>query len=400
MALDPRIILGGVANTHPTLLNDPMDLAVKASQNRLVQRHIQALDTEDARTNKLAMLAQSAVKNGVYDPELHKSLLNQAGEIEKAQTVQKSQNDSLQEQRLQAQQKIEGEIKKVEYLSNTAQGVHDQASLDAFRKHANEIVPGSIDGLPTVYADGVMDPILAQAATHQQNMTAQLAKDQLDWQKQHGNDTLQVQREVQQQSALNSKANFDETKRYHDLQTGAAQGANNVQSNQNMFQNEQKLNADHQAESKNFVGVRDAYARLREALPEAHTHSPAALAAGTMYMKLLDPGSVVRESELGMALNATGVWDKALNYANTLANGGTLTESQVKEFSSMSRKLYDAAEKNQNSLNDQYKKRATEYGMNPDHVITDYGHQIHEQDALDQMTPEGRAAYLKATGGE
>jgi hypothetical protein len=67
------------------------------------------------------------------------------------------------------------------------------------------------------------------------------------------------------------------------------------------------------------------------------------LAAATKIMKILDPGSVVRESELGMAMAATGVEDKVRNYANMVMTGEKLTPSQRKDFVELSDKLYNAA---------------------------------------------------------
>jgi len=45
------------------------------------------------------------------------------------------------------------------------------------------------------------------------------------------------------------------------------------------------------------------------------------LAGVTKFMKLLDPESVVRESEVGLARNATGLYDKLKNYYETISTG-------------------------------------------------------------------------------
>ena len=119
-------------------------------------------------------------------------------------------------------------------------------------------------------------------------------------------------------------------------------------------------------------------------------------------MKMLDPGSVVRESELGMALNATGIWDKATNYKNKLLNGQVLTPSQAKEFEAIAKTIYDAAEQNHSGVVKQYTQRSNDYGMNPKHVVTDYSL---PKNNTPKWSPEDESDplfqdYLRETGGQ
>lgn len=147
---------------------------------------------------------------------------------------------------------------------------------------------------------------------------------------------------------------------------------NSIIGGKTAFEAEGKMADDHKAQSKNFIDVRDAYTRLNSSLKSA-TNSPAATLAGaTVFMKLLDPGSVVRESELGMALQATGALDRATNYFNVLKNGKVLTPSQVADFQAIGAQLYKAAEQSQGQLDATYKKRAQGYGLSADNIVTDY----------------------------
>ena len=139
-----------------------------------------------------------------------------------------------------------------------------------------------------------------------------------------------------------------------------------------IFDAENKLADDHKAQAKTFIDVRDAYSRLDSAMDKATTSAPAALAGATVFMKLLDPGSVVRESELGMALAATGALDRVQNYYNVLKNGKVLTPSQAKEFKAVGDQLYAAAETNQKQLDQHYTGRAKAYGLDPGKVVGDY----------------------------
>jgi hypothetical protein len=122
-------------------------------------------------------------------------------------------------------------------------------------------------------------------------------------------------------------------------------GANNMNINmgQHGFDNALKLRSDFRAEPiyKGFEETKAAKLQIDQAAKMA---TPAGdLAAATKIMKILDPGSVVRESELGMAMAATGVEDKVKNYANMVITGQKLTPAQRKDFVDLSDKLYNAA---------------------------------------------------------
>ncbi len=147
---------------------------------------------------------------------------------------------------------------------------------------------------------------------------------------------------------------------------------NSIIGGKQAFEAEGKLADDHRAQSKTFVGIRDAYKRLSAALPNATTSAAATLAGATTFMKLLDPGSVVRESELGMALAATGAFDRAANYFNTLQNGKVLTASQAKDFQNIADQLYKAAEQSQSQIDRDFTERAGRYGLNPKNIIGTY----------------------------
>lgn len=138
------------------------------------------------------------------------------------------------------------------------------------------------------------------------------------------------------------------------------------------FEAEGKMFDDHKGQSKTFIDVRDAYQRLSSALPNASKSAAATLAGATTFMKLLDPGSVVRESELGMALAATGALDRATNYFNVLQSGKVLTPSQAKDFQNIADQLYQAAEQSQVQLDESYTQRAGRYGLNPQNIVGDY----------------------------
>ena len=146
---------------------------------------------------------------------------------------------------------------------------------------------------------------------------------------------------------------------------------------------EMKLADDYRAQSKAFGEAASAYKQINATLDSATTSPAATLAAATKFMKILDPGSVVRESELGMALQASGVIDRAMNYMNILQRGKVLTATQAKDFKDISSKMYKAAQQVQRSIDADYQAKAKAYELRPEMITQDLGQ--NENDPSDPL---------------
>ena len=134
------------------------------------------------------------------------------------------------------------------------------------------------------------------------------------------------------------------------------------------FKNERDLRNDFQGlpTTKAFREVQTAYDQITTALKNPSDAND--LAAATKFMKLLDPGSVVRESELGMAMAATGQLDRMGNYYNMIRTGQKLTPSQRKDFAESAQQLYGAAANRYNEAANEYQGMAADYELNPTRV--------------------------------
>jgi hypothetical protein len=142
-----------------------------------------------------------------------------------------------------------------------------------------------------------------------------------------------------------------------------------VNTGQKGFDNEMKLRDDFKQEPvyKAHQEVQSAYQQIKSALGQK---SPAGdLAGATKIMKLLDPGSVVRESELGMAMAASGLMDRIANYAQMTLNGTKLTPTQRKDFQDLADKLHSASVEQFNGKRSEYQKIGGEYGLNADRAL-------------------------------
>jgi len=136
------------------------------------------------------------------------------------------------------------------------------------------------------------------------------------------------------------------------IQKTAQSGAINL--GQKGLDNTLKLRSDFRSEPvyKDFQAIDGAYRQINKSL-DAGT-AAGDLAASTKLMKLLDPTSVVRESELAMAMQATGKLDQLYNYANKIATGQFLSPKQKGEFRTLATEFY-------NSAGEQYNLKRGEY---------------------------------------
>lgn len=122
--------------------------------------------------------------------------------------------------------------------------------------------------------------------------------------------------------------------------------------------------------SGDFIKVRDAMGRI-----EASAKDPSAagdLALIFNYMKVLDPGSVVRESEFATAANAAGVPARIRNTYNKVLTGERLAVEQRQDFLDRARKLFASQQGFQKNLVKQYTKQAERAGIDPSRVIVQF----------------------------
>jgi hypothetical protein len=129
------------------------------------------------------------------------------------------------------------------------------------------------------------------------------------------------------------------------------------------FENEMKLASAFKGEPiyKEFQGMRTAFNQVNNALDAGTPIGD--LAGATKIMKLMDEGSVVRETELAMAMAASGRMDRLRNYFSLWASGNKLTPTQREDFKALSNELYSAAAQAYNAKRDEYKGFGSAYNF-------------------------------------
>ena len=123
-------------------------------------------------------------------------------------------------------------------------------------------------------------------------------------------------------------------------------------------------------------------------------------AAGDMslvfnFMKVLDPGSTVREGEYANAQNAAGIPDRIRAQYNKIQSGEILTPSQRSDFLSRAQRLYKSAEEGYTKTYNQYKAIAQRQGIPVENALIDFSYPVKSEiPAFFNNEAEAQAATL------
>ena len=111
-----------------------------------------------------------------------------------------------------------------------------------------------------------------------------------------------------------------------------------------------------------------AYQKIKQAAE--NPSGPGDLALIFAYMKLLDPGSTVREGEFATAQNSGGVDDKTIALYNRIVDGERLSEKQRPAFLNAAGLMIKPYRDNFEATKIRYSTLAEENGLQPSQVIT------------------------------
>jgi hypothetical protein len=118
---------------------------------------------------------------------------------------------------------------------------------------------------------------------------------------------------------------------------------------------------------KAFTEVDGSFKKIESS---ATNDSPAGdLALITGFMKIIDPGSSVKEGEFANAENAGGVPDKLRARYNAIVNGERLSPAQRADFLKQAKALHDVHKKRYEDQAERYRTLAKRQGADPDDVV-------------------------------
>ena len=128
---------------------------------------------------------------------------------------------------------------------------------------------------------------------------------------------------------------------------------------------EAKFRKEYNDQTKPYQEVKSAYGRVLSS--EDSAVGDLSLIFG--YMKMLDPGSVVREGEFATAQNAAGVPERITNIYNKVATGQRLSPSQRESFKGQAKGLYNSALEGEKTVRTGLERISKGYGLNTENIF-------------------------------
>ena len=163
------------------------------------------------------------------------------------------------------------------------------------------------------------------------------------------------------------------------------------------FSNADKLRDEFNKGSGAFIKARDAYGPV---LASAKDPSPAGdLAMIFNYMKVLDPGSVVRESEFATAAASGAFGERIKASVNRVLSGQRLSDDMRTDFVNRAGMLYQEQESLHEQLREQYGGLSERFEVSPENVLIDYRGQFEMPDQGETQEVPPRPDAKRAPDG-
>lgn len=389
MAIDPSIAL----QVRPPQVADPVEaysrvIGIRGAQQ---QQQMQALQLQEAQRQ----MAEEQSLRGLFangQRPTAEQLIGAAGS--RGATVAKSLTELGKEEEARRRQQLEFEQKKLKGFTQSVLAAPPERRQQAYIAGIQNLLRDGVKEagqLPPQYDDETLANLDAYVTNPSEYLTAQQNKatneraerDRSD--KRQANavkelfDTADANERQRHNVATEGQQSkeFENTKRHQTVmeriasaQASAARTAANAQVGQRQFAVEDKLRDEFRAESKNFSNVKDSYARISQAIQGKGPMADVSLIF--QYMKMLDPGSTVREGEFATVQNSGSIPQRVIAAYNKAMNGDRVHPELRTEIASESEKLFGQAKKDHEVLRKYYGGIAKQYGARPDNILVDY----------------------------
>lgn len=158
---------------------------------------------------------------------------------------------------------------------------------------------------------------------------------------------------------------------------------------------ETALRKEYNVQTAPFKEVQSSYRRVKAA--ESTGAGDIALVYG--YMKMLDPGSVVREGEFATAEKTAGIPSAVVNAYNKALSGKRLTEDQRKIFKRQAGGLYNAALEGETTVRTGIERIAKKGGLDTGQIFYEGAPQRAATEEPGQKKPPVKPQGRAASGG-
>jgi hypothetical protein len=135
------------------------------------------------------------------------------------------------------------------------------------------------------------------------------------------------------------------------------------------FEQEEKLRKEYIGRTKVYGELGTTYQNMKSSA-DAKT-GPGDIALITGFMKMLDPGSVVRETEFATARDTSGLYERLRNQVTSLQSGQlfSLDSKQRQEYVTLAKQYLDSAQKKAGEDKKALGVVVKNYSLNPDNVF-------------------------------
>jgi hypothetical protein len=133
------------------------------------------------------------------------------------------------------------------------------------------------------------------------------------------------------------------------------------------FEQEEKLRKEYQGRTKVYGELGTTFSNIQSS---ANAKSgPGDIALITGFMKMLDPGSVVRETEFATARDTAGLYTRLENSLKKAESGQFLQPNQRQEFVNLAKQYYESAQKKAGEDKKALGVVVKNYRLNPENVF-------------------------------
>lgn len=158
---------------------------------------------------------------------------------------------------------------------------------------------------------------------------------------------------------------------------------------------------DYKKLKQSYQNMRNTYGSAVEQGLKGKSKAAAEQAIVTLFNKMLDPQSVVREGEYARSFEGQSALQRAQSYWQRLSKGGSLTNQALKDMVDIAQRLYSGVEEMYTAEADNYRSLAQDYGYDPSRIVTDtnvtqaqslddfYAGNPSKQPQIDEMLQDG-----------
>lgn len=134
-----------------------------------------------------------------------------------------------------------------------------------------------------------------------------------------------------------------------------------------VFQQEEKLRKEYLNRTQKYTELGGTFNNIKTSAASAN--GPGDIALITSFMKMLDPGSVVRETEFATGRDTAGLYANLQNQLQKAQNGQFLNATQRQQYVNLSQKYLDSAQKDANKVKEGYGNVIKDYNLNPQNIF-------------------------------